>query len=747
MNQDNATPVTESSKILIVDDNPTNLAILFDYLDAANFRVFVAEDGESAIEQVYFARPDIILLDVMMPGIDGFETCRRLKNNPDTKDIPVIFMTALTDTADKITGFEAGAVDYVTKPLHNEEVLARVNIHLTIQRLKNNLANQNKHLKQEVIARTKAETELYHRAFHDALTNLPNRTLFTNHLERVIERNQEENDKQFAVLFVDLDRFKIINDSMGHMVGDQLLTHVARRLETCVRNDDVVARLGGDEFAILLDSVSHISEAEQIAIRIQNELARPLVLESYEIFTTASIGITFSNNHYTSPDDFLRDADMAMYQAKTAGKARHALFDASQRHLPATRLQLESELWQALDRNELKITYQPILSLIDGKIVAAETVLNWAHPKRGTLLPNEFMHLAEETGLIEPIGNWLLGAVCSQMGQWYAAGYASISTIVPVSTRQFQSQSFVGMVKKTLEDSGIPPRLLTLDITENTLSNESSVAKLNKLNAIGIKFSINDFGLDSSLKCLKSPALSILKINRTFVNGITTTPSDRATIVGIISMAHSLDLKVLAEGIETRDQVEFLRQQKCDEMQGTLLFPPLSIEKMTRLLQDSEASSGIPLVSQEFDLSTFAHATRHIGYALVKDNLTILAHNSGFNNWFPGETNNLVEKNLTDLLPELLALEDELYRIAHDQAETLIIPKIYRPSENGFGHYFDLQIETFRSHEATLLVMLTDMTEQARLEFELRQERNELLLHIIQNSFVKSKKRLPEDKC
>ena len=333
------------NSILIVDDNPANIKVLFDFLHQSGYKVSVAKSGESALLKVQEALPDLILLDVLMPGIDGFETCRRLKANPQTREIPVIFLSAIDEVNDKVKAFTVGGVDYISKPFQAAEILVRVQNQLILQAAKAEicqlnvelehrveqrtaqLALVNQELQQEIAERKQAEEQLFYRAWHDALTGLANRTLLMERLESVVRCTQQQPDTLFAVLFIDLDRFKVINDSLGHQVGDQLLIAIAQQLKTTVRDTDTVARLGGDEFVILLDPIDNSSDAIQLAERVAQKLQSPFQLEGRQVFTTASIGIAISSTKYSKGLDFLRAADIAMYHAKQRGKACYEIFD------------------------------------------------------------------------------------------------------------------------------------------------------------------------------------------------------------------------------------------------------------------------------------------------------------------------------------------------------------------------------------------------------------------------------------
>jgi diguanylate cyclase (GGDEF)-like protein len=437
---------------------------------------------------------------------------------------------------------------------------------------------------RDITQQQKTQQKLYHRAFHDALTDLPNRALFINHLERVIESSQENDDYLFAVLFLDLDRFKLINDSLGHLAGDQLLITIARRLETSVRSGDIVARLGGDEFAILLDDIKDIDAARGIATRIRAELSKPINLNGQEMFTTVSIGITTNHQKYLLPGDILRDADIAMYRAKTQGKDRYELFNRAQHVQAISRLQLETDLWQALERQELDVYYQPIISVTSSQILGVEAFLRWRHPQRGLLSPKEFILLAEETGLITPIGEWLLWRVCSQMQCWRRE-YPTLAIAINISAPQLRQPNIVPLISEVLRESGLPPQALTVEMRQGILSEAINPTVLAELVAKGIKISIDDFGIGSSLECLKNFPLNTLKIDQSFVKDITTSPDDRIIITALIGLAHALNLTVIAAGVETEAQLAFLQAQQCDGVQGYLFGKPMPAGDLTNLLK------------------------------------------------------------------------------------------------------------------------------------------------------------------
>ncbi len=440
----------------------------------------------------------------------------------------------------------------------------------------------------DITMRKLAEQRLLHDAFHDELTGLPNRALFMERLERAAVRAVRRDNYLFAVLFLDLDRFKVINDSLGHMIGDQLLVGIARRLESCLRPEDTVTRLGGDEFVILFDDLKGISDATQLAERIQQELGRPFQLGGHEVFTTASIGIALSETGYQRPEDLLRDADTVMYRAKALGKARHEVFHTGLHARAVERLQLETDLRRAVERQELLVHYQPIVSRESGAIAAVEALVRWQHPQRGLVPPANFISVAEETGIILSIGDWVLRTACAQNKAWHDAGHPHLRVAVNLSARQFKQPSLVDAISRALEDTGLDPRFLDLELTENiVLGNaQATIETMQQLCAMGIRISIDDFGTGySSLRYLRRFPISTLKIDRSFVRDIDVDPDGAAIATAVINLGHSLRLNVVAEGVETTEQLEFLCAGGCNQIQGYVFSRPLPPEQIAGLLK------------------------------------------------------------------------------------------------------------------------------------------------------------------
>lgn len=441
------------------------------------------------------------------------------------------------------------------------------------------------HVVRDITKRKETEKQLEHQAFYDQLTNLPNRTLFTTYLEHVNERTIRDKSYQFAVLFIDLDRFKIINDSLGHIVGDLLLIAVARRLEACIRPEDMISRFGGDEYVIFLENIKDVSDTVRLADRIQKELTSPFDLDGQEVFITTSIGIALSSSGYNREEDIIREADSAMYRAKANGRACYEIFDSRMHDTAMKLLQLEADLRRAVKNQEFIVNYQPIMSLTTDRIVGVEALLRWQHPQRGIISPMEFIPLAEETGLISTIGEWILRTACAQNMKWQNEGFDPLLMKVNFSVRQFKRKDLLDVVKKAIEETNMPSHLLDVEITESIATEDHCILLLNELSAMGVHISIDDFGTGySSLGYLKQLPINAIKIDKSFVKDIALETNAEGIVKAIIAMAHNLKIRVVAEGVETEEQKSFLQAHHCDEMQGYLFSPPVSEKEFTKLL-------------------------------------------------------------------------------------------------------------------------------------------------------------------
>jgi len=697
--------------ILIVDDNPVNLGVVSDHLEEHEFGVTVAQCGEEALKRAEFGQPDLILLDVMMPGIDGFETCRRLKMNDATRDIPIIFMTALTDVHDKVAAFQAGGVDYVSKPFQLEELLARVRTHIALRAAQRRLIIQNIELQEEIQARCVAESatrasELRYRrlfetandgillidsetgqitdanpavimmlgyehedllgrelwelasfknvpasktaiveveqfkqiryddwvlvasdgssidvevignvyqangakivqcnirnitdrkeaearirymALHDALTGLPNRILLTDRLGVAIA-HARRNNKHVAVLMLDLDHFKHINDSLGHHVGDGLLEVVAERLRSCLREGDTAARFGGDEFIVSLSEVSSVDDAEAVIHRIVAAISEPFRIEEHSLQISCSVGASLYPDDGEDPATLLRCADTAMYNAKENGRGIHRFFTPELSEAAQRWQILANDVRQACERGEFALFYQPQVAIGSNRVTGVEALLRWNHPQQGMVMPSLFVPLLEELGLMAKIGDWVVRTACWQNAEWQAAGFPPVRMAVNVSAQQFYRGDIVQAVKRALEESGLAPKWLELELTEGlTLDDtEATIHIMRELKTLGVTLSLDDFGTGwSSLSYLRRFPLDRIKIDRSFMREVTTQPNAAAIVHSILNLAESLGLSCLAEGVETREQLNYLEQQFCPEMQGFLFSKPLSALEMSKLL-------------------------------------------------------------------------------------------------------------------------------------------------------------------
>ena len=446
---------------------------------------------------------------------------------------------------------------------------------------------------QSDITRQKlVEEQLRHDALHDRLTALPNRALFMNRLENCIERSRRNKDFLFAILFIDLDRFKVVNDSLGHLIGDELLVKVSDRLKECLRAVDTVARLGGDEFIVLLDGVKDAAEATQISERILSKIAEPVKIGGQDIYVTASIGITLNTDMRQKPEDMLRDADTAMYRAKSDGKAQHQLFDEKMHQWAMDRLHLETDLRRAVDQMEFEVYYQPIINLNTGGIMRVEALLRWNHPERGVVLPADFIPLAEETGLIIPMGEWVLDKVCRQSKTWQKSGIQGVDIAVNFSARQFEHAGLPEMIRQTIDKTGVEAFTLEIEITESiAMKNiEHSIKTLTQLKEFGLKIAIDDFGVGySSFGCLKYFPIDHLKIDRTFIQDIPENKDSTAIARAMIGLTHALDLHCVAEGVETAEQLEFLKANGCDAVQGFYFAKPMPVDAATEYLKSHKA--------------------------------------------------------------------------------------------------------------------------------------------------------------
>ena len=696
--------------VLIIDDDLTVRLLVSMSLEQVGFRVEQAENGYLGLEQFERVRPDVVLMDVMMPEMDGFAASAELRRRPEGMKVPILMMTGLDDHGSIDQAFDAGATDFITKPInyallgHRVRYLLRASaavqnlreserrlataqriaqlghwdwqpdedtLHLSAevcrivgldpakravplqvlldrvpdkdrasvrawfaairehgqsaginhwllnadakpryvrQQVEAVLDGSNRvvHLYgtlQDITELRRAEERIRQLAFIDSLTRLPNRELFKDRLSAALALAKHYS-RRVGLLFMDLDHFKRINDTLGHSVGDLLLQATAERLRQSLRGSDTVsrldlddersetiARLGGDEFTVLLPEIRRGEDAAVVAERIRRNLSKPLVLAGHEVFVTPSIGIALFPEDGDNPETLLKNADMAMYLAKRQGRNLYRFYDASLNDAALKRLTMENQLRKAIEQNELSIHYQPQLDLPSGRINGVEALLRWRSVMLGSVSPVDFIPLAEETGLIIPIGEWVLRTACQQAKTWQDEGIDLQRMAVNISVLQFVQPSFPGLVARILKETSLAPDALELEITESLLMKDpdGATCTLQALKNLGVQLAIDDFGTGySSLSRLKQLPLDRLKIDKAFVREVNSQPDDAAIATAVIAMAESMGLRVIAEGVENEAQLRFLRSRNCDEVQGYYLSRPLPVDEVTQILHRSQ---------------------------------------------------------------------------------------------------------------------------------------------------------------
>jgi diguanylate cyclase (GGDEF)-like protein len=691
--------------VLVADDDPVMRLLMLEMLAQVGLDAVEAEDGPAAIASFRRQPPDLVLLDVDMPNMDGFAVCRAIRALQDQEalesaaTVPIIMVTGGDDLEAVTQAYEVGATDFVSKPINwpilghrvlyvlrasdaiarlrvadaqNRAVLAAIpdtffrlnrdgfyldyeqgheagsafpleqcvgrhvsqvlprhiaghlleqtEAVLASQQIRSfdyelQLGQQLRHFEARLVStgagdvlglvrdiseRKRAEEQIRRLAYCDSLTGIPNRQAFLELLERELAHSRQAG-KKFAVLFMDLDSFKRINDTLGHNVGDLLLQTVSERLRDTIRPSDVVshmaggnhlARLGGDEFTILIPDLDRVEGALAVAQRVKDTMRRPFQLDGNEIFVTASIGISLYPEDGEDSESLLKFADTAMYHAKNCGKNNAKLYSSSLTMQIMSHVKLEVGLRKALQNNELYLLYQPQIDVPSSQIVGVEALVRWRHPEHGVIPPNDFIPLAEETGLIVPIGEWVLRTACTQAKAWQQTCRRAIRMAVNLSARQFKDENLTQIVLSALGDTGLEPRLLELELTEGTLMDDAraTMVMLEQLRGIGVLLSIDDFGTGySSMSYLKRFDVRALKIDKSFINGLPQDSENAAITRAIIAMAHGLKMIVVAEGVETDEQLALLEQYGCDMAQGFYLGRPSPQEAITQMLKVQRA--------------------------------------------------------------------------------------------------------------------------------------------------------------
>jgi diguanylate cyclase (GGDEF)-like protein/PAS domain S-box-containing protein len=703
---------TASALVLVVDDEELARLFVREALEHAGFKVSESSNGLQALEQFASLRPDLIVMDVVMPLMDGYSVCAKLRESPNGRHVPILIMTGLDDADSIARAYEFGATDFIIKPMnasilgHRVRYMLRGSITLNAllrsearlslaqriakigdwewhpstghfmasselcrlmgirqvdfggtkeaflqlvhdedrdrvtQALNAILAERKPcdidhrfilpngveftvNLQAEAVyddqlravtivgtakdisERKCSEREIHRLAYYDSLTGLPNRVLFKDRVTQALAHARRY-QSTLAVLFLDLDRFKVINDTLGHNVGDRLLKQVAERLTDSVRHSDSIgrsiekeethelARLGGDEFTALLTNIRDPQDAGTVARRILEALARPFLIEGHEIPVTASVGIAIFPTDGDSVDFLLKSSDIAMYHAKDQGRNNFQFYSKTMNALAAERLEMENDLRKALERHEFVVYYQPQVDIRANRIVGAEALVRWRHPQRGMLLPAEFLPVAIETGLIRKLDEEVLLMACRQNMAWQNVSFVPIRMSVNVSNSFFHGPSLTSAIANALKETQLEPEYLELELTESITMRhvETSIAMLQEIRAMGVRLSIDDFGTGySSLSHLQRFPLNTLKIDQSFVLGVTSNAANASITRAIISLAHSMNLSVLAEGVETDDQLALLRGQECDEAQGHFFGRPMPGEEFVSLLTSITSST------------------------------------------------------------------------------------------------------------------------------------------------------------
>ncbi len=534
--------------VLLADDDPSIRLMVRHVLESEDFDIIEASDGLEAIKAVEKHHPALILLDAVMPGIDGFATCQQIKEKGYT-DIPVMMITGLDDDASVERAYEVGAIDFITKPI-KWAVL--------------------KHRVKSVVAKVIAERKVKLLAYRDTLTSLPNRLLFADRLEQAVMRS-ERSRTSMALMLVDIDDFKLVNDSFGHDAGDKLIKAVGDLISKSLRRADTIARLGGDEFAVIIEDIDGPEDAVSIADNLTTILEHNVRLDDQETYTSASIGISIFPDDGKDARTLLKNADTAMYRAKENGRHCFQFFKPEMSVNAMERLDLENSLKAAFENDEFLIYYQPVIDIQKNEVVSVEALLRWQHPEKGMIYPDDFIHIAEDCGLIVALGEWVINSVCKQLRSWQDADLKDQHVSINLSQRQFKEQDIVALFTQAISENGIEASSLSVEITERILIDNIGEVEtvLNKLRKMGLKVFLDDFGTGyASLAYLKEFPVDVVKIDREFISGIPDNKQDSTTVDAIAGLTHGLKLTLLAEGVENDRQLEILKGLGCQFAQG-----------------------------------------------------------------------------------------------------------------------------------------------------------------------------------
>lgn len=568
--------------ILIIEDVQALREEIMETLVYEGFDVLGAENGLVGVQIAKTYLPNLIICDIAMPELDGYGTILAVRQEPSTSMIPFIFLTAMTERGDMRQAMQLGADDYLTKPFTSAELLGAIASRL----------HKYNSVKEHYYDEIKAVGEKFeYLSHHDELTQLPNRIAFQESLNQAV-LHAKINNKPLAVLFLDMDNFNIINSTLGNDIGDQLFKAIAERLRRYAAPCDAVARIQGDEFALIISDVSDIHSVRLAAQKILDLLSRPYNLYGHEVFITSSIGITIFPHDQQEVEGLITNAELAMYYAKNHGRNSYKLYSSDLNVQSSEYMALANNLHRAIDRQEIRVFYQPLVSLKSGKIVGAEALARWQHPDLGIIMPSKFIPVAEQTGLILRLSELILWSVCKQMKSWREQGLDYGFVAVNLSGQHFlPDNNLLEIIGKILIETGVESHQLELELTESIIMQnaEFTVNVLNQLQAMGVKVAIDDFGTGySSLSYLKHFPVNALKIDRCFIQDVTSDRHDATISLAIIDLAHSLSLEVVAEGVETFEQIEFLREHGCDQVQGYFFSPPLPVAEFEKMLHEGK---------------------------------------------------------------------------------------------------------------------------------------------------------------
>jgi len=574
-------PETQKPKVLIIDDEEQIRHLLIDVLGTA-YDCSDAGSAEEALAALSENTFDLVISDIDMGAMSGLELVPRVHSlSPDTV---VVMVSGNQDIGFAIEALRVGAFDYITKPIdlrHVEASVERALNHCNLLKEKRRYKEQLEMLLQQRTA------QVDWLAYYDTVTQLPNRALFEDRLTQAVSVAKAAS-QSLGVLFISLDQFKKVNDSLGHGPGDILLREFAERLKSCITKSDTVARFGSDEFALLRTQINGTKDVIETIGSLSQVLKFSFDLPGHELFATASVGVSLFPLDGEDCQTLLKNAGAALYKAKRSGGANYQFFTADMHELATKRLELESNLRKAIQNEEFTVHYQPRVSVDSLTITGVEALVRWQHPQLGLISPSEFIPLAEDAGLIVPIGEWVLRTACMQGQRWRDQGVAPIQIAVNISARQFHDQDFSQTVIRLLEETGLSPKYLELEVTESSIIQDERFAAgmLSRLKSMGINILIDDFGTGfSSLASLKRLPIDALKIDKSFVREATSDPDDAALVMAIITLAHNLRLKVVAEGVETEDQLRFLQLLRCDEIQGYFFSKPLPAERLAAVFE------------------------------------------------------------------------------------------------------------------------------------------------------------------